>query len=314
MDVSSLLAWEKRDPNAKKALRFKVKNTRNEEMYPGFATVAGTALPLSYAFSPSDPLDGVTLHVPLSLLCKVEQKDIPIPPGYRSELILAALKALPKKIRMQLSPLSSFAKKIEENMGEGEFFSSLASLLKENFQIFEPIDWDEVKSKIPPYLLCNISVEKWGKRKEVLEVSKDLEYLKKKYAPMEEAERKERVQTAVERLKKEGNLLGAGRVLKEAGLKGKGEEVILEGLVEGCNISEERILSLWSPKEKLLLFSLENRKDLCTDLKRKAALSILSSLPSDEEEFYFAKKMLQRNIESEIKKVGEIYLKIAEKK
>ena len=314
VDVRSLQEWEKKDPNTKKALRFRVKSTRNEEMYPGFATVAGTSLPLSYAFSPSDPLDGVTLHVPLSLLCKVEQKDIPIPPGYRSELILAALKALPKKIRMQLSPLSSFAKKVEEKMGEGEFFSSLSSLLKENFQIFEPIDWDEVKSKIPPYLLCNISVEKWGKRKEALEVSKDLKYLKKKYAPIEEAERKERVQTEVERLKKEGNLLGAGSVLKEAGLKGKGEEVILEGLVEGCNISEERILSLWSPKEKLLLFSLEDKKDLCRDLKRKSALSIISSLPSSEEEFYFAQKALQRNIESEIKKIGEIYLKIAVKK
>ena len=314
VDVASLLAWEKRDPNAKKALRFKVKNTRNEEMYPGFATVAGAALPLSYAFSPSDPLDGVTLHVPLSLLCKVEQKDIPVPPGYKSELILSALKALPKKIRMQLSPLSSFAKKIAENTGGEEFFSSLASLLKENFRIFEPIDWNEVKSKIPPYLLCNISVEKWGKRKEVLEVSKDLEYLKKKYAPVEEAERKERVQTEVERLKKEGNLLEAGRVLEEAGLKDRGEEVVVEGMVEGCKISEERILSLWSAKEKLLLFSLENRKDLCKDLKRKAALSILFSLPSDEEELYFAEKTLQRNIESEIKKAGEIYLKIAEKK
>ena len=314
VDLSSLLNWVKRDPAAKKALRFKVKSVRNEEMYPGFATVAGQTLPLSYTFSPSDPADGVTLHLPLSLLSKVEEKDIPIPAGYKSDLILSALKALPKKVRMQLSPLSSSAVKVKEGMGEGEFFSSLSSLLKEKFQILEPIDWQEVKNKIPPYLLCNISVEKWDKSKEVLEVSKDLEYLKKKYASMEEAERSRRVKTEVESLKKKGRLIEAGRILEEAGLKNKRDEMVLEELLEGCKIPEERLLSLWSPKERQLLLSLEDKKELCADLERKAALSLLSPLPSSEEDLYFAQKLLQRNIESEIKKAGQLYLKIAEKK
>ena len=315
VDVRSLMDWQKRDPSSKAALRFRVEKKRDEEMYPGFANVAGAALPLSYAFSPSDPLDGVTLHVPLPLLSKLEQKDIPIPPGYRPELALSALKALPKKIRMQISPLSSAAKEVEKEMAkEGEFFSSLSGFLKERYSILDPIDWGEVKGKIPPYLLCNISVERWGKRKEVLEVSKDLKKLKEKYVPVEEVERAERVESEVESLKRSGKVLEAGKVLEEAGLSKRRDEVILEGLLEKCAVPEERLLSLFSPKERLLLCSLEDKKDLCRDIERKAALSLIPSLPKGEEEFYFAQDLLHRRLESEALEIGKAYLNIAQKR
>lgn len=314
VDIKSLLDWKKRDSSSRQALRFKVKKIKNEEMYPGFTEVEGVNLPLSYAFSPSDPTDGVTLHVPLSLLSKIKQKDLPIPPGYRTELILSALKALPKKVRMQISPLSSAAKETEEDMGKGEFFSSLSSLLKDKFHVLDHIDWEEVKNKIPPYLLCNISVERWGKRKEVLEVSKNLEYLKQKYADMGKAERREGIKAEVESLKEKGKALEASQVLVEAGLKNEGEEVVLEELWKACKISEDRIAGIWSGKEKLLLFSLESEKAVFRDLERKAILSLLPSLPSNEEDFYFAQKLLGLRVEREIERIGRIYLKIAEKK
>lgn len=314
VDVKSLMNWAKRDPSSKQALRFKVENRKNEELYPGFVKIEGISLPLSYAFSPSDPLDGITLHVPLPLLSKVEQKDLPIPPGYRSALTLSALKALPKKIRMQISPLSSAAKEAEEKMGEGEFFSSLSSFLKDRFKILDSFDWKEAKDKIPPYLLCNISVERWGKRKEVLEVSKNLEYLKRKYVAVDKAERVEGVKAEAKSLKEKGKALEACQILVEAGFKDEGEKVLLEGLLKECKLPEERIGSLWSGRERLLLFSLEDKKTLFWDLKRKAALSLLPSLPSNTEDFYFAQKLLQLKMEGEIRKAGQIYLKIAEKK
>ncbi|MBR6439751.1 MAG: ATP-dependent RNA helicase HrpA [Aeriscardovia sp.] len=315
VDVRSLMDWQKRSPSSKSALRFKVEKKRDEEMYPGFAEVAGISLPLSYAFSPSDPLDGVTVHVPLPALAKMEQKDVPIPPGYRSELTLCALKALPKKIRMQISPLSSAAKEAEEGMAKGgEFFSSLGEFLRGRYGILDPVDWAEVKGKLPPYLVCNISVERWGKRKEVLEVSKDLERLKEKYVPVEEVERAQRVKAEVEGLKKSGKVLEAGKVLEEAGLSKKRDEVILEGLLEKCSIPKERLLGLFSPKERLLLRSLEEPGELCRDLEKKAAQELLPSLPSGEEEFYFAQELLGRRLEAGALEMGKAYLKIAEKR
>ena len=315
VDIRSLMDWQKRSPSSKSALRFKVEKKRDEEMYPGFVEVAGVCLPLSYAFSPSDPLDGVTVHVPLSSLATMEQKDVPVPPGYRAELTLCALKALPKKIRMQISPLSSAAKEAEEGMEKGrEFFSSLAGFLRERYGILDPIDWAQAKKKIPPYLVCNISVERWGKRKEVLEVSKDLEKLKEKYVPLEEVERAKKVREEVEDLKNSGRVLEAGKVLQEAGLGKKGDEVILEGLLEKCSVPDGRLLSLFSPKEKLLLSSLEVTEELCRDLEKKAAQALLPTLPSGEEEFYFAEELLKRRLEAEAFEMGKAYLKIAEKR
>ena len=162
--------------------------------------------------------------------------------------------------------------------------------------------------------MCNISVERWGKRKEVLEVSKDLEKLKEKYAPVEEVERAQRVKAEVEGLKKSGKILEAGKVLEAAGLEEKRDEVILEGLLEKCSVPEGRLLSLFSPKERLLLLSLEGKEDLCRDIQRKAALKLLPSLPAGEEEFYFAQELLQRRLEAEALEMGKAYLKIAEKR
>jgi ATP-dependent helicase HrpA len=63
-------------------------------------------LPLTYRFAPGEPLDGVTVHVPLSGLNQVHADgfDWQIP-GHRAELVSVLVRSLPKDVRRQLIPL-----------------------------------------------------------------------------------------------------------------------------------------------------------------------------------------------------------------
>jgi ATP-dependent helicase HrpA len=64
-------------------------------------------LPLTYRYAPGEPLDGVTVHVPLSGLNQVSADgfDWQIP-GHRAELVTVLVKSLPKDVRRRLIPLT----------------------------------------------------------------------------------------------------------------------------------------------------------------------------------------------------------------
>ncbi len=64
-------------------------------------------LPLTYRYGPGEPLDGVTVHVPLSGLNQVTPDgfDWQIP-GHRPELLSTLIRSLPKDVRRQLNPIS----------------------------------------------------------------------------------------------------------------------------------------------------------------------------------------------------------------
>ncbi|MGH8999656.1 MAG: ATP-dependent RNA helicase HrpA, partial [Acidimicrobiia bacterium] len=66
----------------------------DEHAYPDSWTAAGTALPLTYAFQPGSPDDGVTAHVPLALLDGLDpgQFEWGIP-GQRLELVTALIRS-----------------------------------------------------------------------------------------------------------------------------------------------------------------------------------------------------------------------------
>ena len=78
-------------------------------------------LPLTYRFAPGEPLDGVTVHVPLSGLNQVSADgfDWQIP-GHRAELVTALVKSLPKDIRRQLIPLGETIDAVMEHMASAD--------------------------------------------------------------------------------------------------------------------------------------------------------------------------------------------------
>ncbi len=63
-------------------------------------------LPLTYKYGPGEPLDGVTVHVPLSGLNQVTPAgfDWQIP-GHRPDVVATLIRSLPKEVRRRLNPI-----------------------------------------------------------------------------------------------------------------------------------------------------------------------------------------------------------------
>jgi ATP-dependent helicase HrpA len=78
-------------------------------------------LPLTYRFAPGQPLDGVTVHVPLAGLNQVSADgfDWQIP-GRRAELVTALVRSLPKDVRRQLIPLGETIDSVLERLASAD--------------------------------------------------------------------------------------------------------------------------------------------------------------------------------------------------
>jgi ATP-dependent helicase HrpA len=75
------------------------------EQFPEALELGGAKLPLQYRFDPGDPLDGLTLTVPLALLNRLDAARLSwLVPGMVREKVVWYLKALPKGWRSRLPP------------------------------------------------------------------------------------------------------------------------------------------------------------------------------------------------------------------
>ncbi len=63
-------------------------------------------LPLTYRYAPGEPLDGVTVHIPLHALNQIESDAFEWQiPGHRDEIVGMLVRSVPKSLRRELSPL-----------------------------------------------------------------------------------------------------------------------------------------------------------------------------------------------------------------
>ncbi len=87
-------------------------------------------LPITYRFAPGEPLDGVTVHVPLSGLNQVSANgfDWQIP-GHRTDLVTALVKSLPKDVRRRLIPLGDTVEAVNERLDAAGRHRSLVDAL-----------------------------------------------------------------------------------------------------------------------------------------------------------------------------------------
>lgn len=85
-------------------------------------TTDGSALiplRLSYAYTPGRPGDGVSVHIPLRFLPRLEASQFTwLVPGMRQDLIAGIIKALPKQLRVQFVPAPSSARAIGTWIGK----------------------------------------------------------------------------------------------------------------------------------------------------------------------------------------------------
>jgi ATP-dependent helicase HrpA len=79
--------------------------------YPDEWEEGDLRLPLTYQFEPGTEADGVTVHIPLPLLNRVDAEQFEWQvPGLREELVVALLRSLPKAVRRNLVPAPDYAR------------------------------------------------------------------------------------------------------------------------------------------------------------------------------------------------------------
>jgi len=128
--------------------------------FPGEWAQGDLRLPLTYRFDPGDPADGVTVHVPLALLPRLDGDDLAWQvPGLRHDLVTALLRGLPKAIRVGFVPVPDTAAAVLKRVGprSGALLEVLGDELRRMTGVVVPYDaWD--LSRVPPHLRVTVRV------------------------------------------------------------------------------------------------------------------------------------------------------------
>jgi ATP-dependent helicase HrpA len=138
----------------------------------------GPVLELSYLYDPLAEDDGVTVHVPLTVLNQVSAVgwDWHVP-GFRPDLVAALVRSLPKDLRRNFVPAPEFARAFLQARGpaDGPLLDTLADWLA--VRAGAPVSLGAPSlEQLPPYLRVTFSVE--DGRGRPLAASKDLDALK----------------------------------------------------------------------------------------------------------------------------------------
>jgi ATP-dependent helicase HrpA len=151
--------------------------------YPDAWHQGDLTLPLSYQFEPGTAADGVTVHIPLPVLNRVDPAgfDWQIP-GLRLDLATALIKSLPKTVRVNFVPAPDHARAALANISpeDGPLLTALADELYRMTRVAVPRDaW--ALDRVPDHLRVTFRVEDAGGR--VRGEGKDLDALKRALAP-----------------------------------------------------------------------------------------------------------------------------------
>ncbi|HEX5534582.1 MAG TPA: ATP-dependent RNA helicase HrpA [Actinomycetales bacterium] len=137
----------------------------DERDFPTVWEVGDLRLPVTYQFEPGTAADGVTVHVPLDVLNRLDDSDFEWQiPGLRNELVTALIKALPKALRRGLVPAPDTAAQALRQIhpDDGPLLRVLADELQRLRGVpVEPEDFD--LSKVPTHLRITFSVEDHGR-------------------------------------------------------------------------------------------------------------------------------------------------------
>ena len=147
--------------------------------YPNSWQQDDLRLAVTYRFDPGDANDGVTVHVPVSVLNRIRNNGFDWQvSGFRDDLVTALVWTLPKALRRMLTPLADTARVAAQRVmpNEAGLAESLAEVLTE-------LGGDRVSAsdfdidRVPPHLRVTFSVEADDGR--LLALGKDLDALRK---------------------------------------------------------------------------------------------------------------------------------------
>ena len=143
---------------------------------------AGTDLELRYTFLPGDPLDGVSILIPVPLLASVTQEHSDwLVPGLRTELVTELIRSLPKGLRRQVVPAPEFAARAVPRLiaYQSPLIEQLADILRDlggsgiSAADFRP-------ETLPDHLRMNYAAV--DRRGEIIDADRDLEALQHRQA------------------------------------------------------------------------------------------------------------------------------------
>lgn len=153
-----------------------------EESFPDHWRKGSIDYELTYKFEPGEPLDGVTVMVPIPMLAGLDSESFDwLVPGLRLELVTELIRSLPKALRRTVVPAPEFAERAIDRLipYEGPITQQLADILRElggqgiNATDFQP-------NKLPAHLRMNYgAIDKRGK---IVDSDRDLAALVRRQA------------------------------------------------------------------------------------------------------------------------------------
>ncbi|MFP5335466.1 MAG: ATP-dependent RNA helicase HrpA [Actinomycetes bacterium] len=156
----------------------------DERDYPKVWQQGELELPLSYQFEPGTDADGVTVHVPVSVLNQVSPRGFDWQvPGLREELVTALIRSLPKALRKKVVPAPDHARLVLQRLPgspDGRpLTGAVADELRATVGLDVPADaWD--LDRVPDHLRMTFRVE--DERGRTLGEGKDLAALQQQLA------------------------------------------------------------------------------------------------------------------------------------
>ncbi|MEN0130213.1 MAG: ATP-dependent RNA helicase HrpA [Brevundimonas sp.] len=183
----------------------------DEAAFPSRWPQGDLSLPLTYQFQPGTEADGVTVHIPIGQLTRVQPDGFGhMVPGLLDELVTATIRALPKPVRVQLVPAPDVARQVagwmRENLADwtdtvraGDSAPSFHDAFRSAVRALRDVDVSEddfADDRLPNHLRMTFRVV--GDKGGVIDEGKDLAVLQARLASRAQRAVDDAVRTAVQ--------------------------------------------------------------------------------------------------------------------
>lgn len=277
--------YEKKDPAY---LNYDLEMISNDtshvtgEKYPNFIQMGRFKLNLTYNFDPTAVNDGVSVHIPVSILNQLDSDlFLWLIPGLRLELFTSLIRVLPKNLRKNFVPAPNYAQILYESLspGDGYFYDALcAKMTKLAGVIIKPEDFD--LSALPKHLSFYFVVK--DIKNKVLMEGRNLDLIRHQLkdavkSSLEEVVREMPKQEGIKSFdfekipKTQSRVLKGMEIVAYPALKDAGDSVSLE-LFES---PEEAERQMWAGQKRLIMLSIPSPISyLEKELPNKAKLAM----------------------------------------
>ncbi|MEV6350359.1 ATP-dependent RNA helicase HrpA [Actinoplanes sp. NPDC051851] len=163
------------------------RDTVDPNAFPDAWINRGVKMPLFYHFEPNNHADGVTVRVPLELINKIDADDFGWSiPGFRKDVVIALIRALPKQLRTAFVPVPDWAEAVLDRVKvrQGPLPDAIGNELRRLTGTIVPRDaWRP--DQVPEHLRMNFRIV--NEAGEVVAEGRDLEVLRRELAPKVQA-------------------------------------------------------------------------------------------------------------------------------